>query len=211
MLDAIRASGAPVVACEAIKKDADKLSFVAAEFKTAGRRADAGAVKALVEALGNDLRELASACAQLVADTTGTISAVTVDRYYGGRVEATGFWSPTRPSRARPARPCRCCGTHWRPAWTPCRSSRCSRSSSARSPRSPRCAAAEECRPRTWDSPLADRPCEEGPVELDPEGLAAAITAVAQADAEVKGGGRDPVFAVERAVLTIAGAHGSGR
>ena len=44
-----------------------------------------------------------------------------------------------------------------------------------------------------------------------PEGLAAAITAVAQADAEVKGGGRDPVFAVERAVLTIAGAHGSGR
>jgi DNA polymerase-3 subunit delta len=41
-----------------------------------------------------------------------------------------------------------------------------------------------------------------------PEGLAAAITAVAQADAEVKGAGRDPVFAVERAVLRIASAAG---
>lgn len=41
-----------------------------------------------------------------------------------------------------------------------------------------------------------------------PEGLATAISAVAQADAEVKGAGRDPVFAVERAVLTIARAHG---
>ena len=39
-----------------------------------------------------------------------------------------------------------------------------------------------------------------------PEALAAAITAVAQADAEVKGGSRDPVFAVERAVIRVASA-----
>src|SRR5674476_1241896 len=37
-----------------------------------------------------------------------------------------------------------------------------------------------------------------------PESLAGAIRAVAQADAEVKGASRDPVFAVERAVLRIA-------
>ncbi|HEY5553336.1 MAG TPA: DNA polymerase III subunit delta, partial [Cellulomonas sp.] len=36
--------------------------------------------------------------------------------------------------------------------------------------------------------------------------LAAAITAVAQADAEVKGASRDPEFAVERAVLRVASA-----
>ena len=36
------------------------------------------------------------------------------------------------------------------------------------------------------------------------EGLAHAIRALAEADTEVKGGGRDPVFAVERAVLTVA-------
>ena len=38
-----------------------------------------------------------------------------------------------------------------------------------------------------------------------PTALAAAIQAVAAADFEVKGGGRDPVYAVERAVLTITG------
>ena len=36
-----------------------------------------------------------------------------------------------------------------------------------------------------------------------PEGLAHSIQAVALADFEVKGGGRDPVYAVERAILTI--------
>ena len=47
--------------------------------------------------------------------------------------------------------------------------------------------------------------------ELDgwsPEGLARAITAVATADAEVKGAGRDAEFAVERAVLRVAQARG---
>ena len=41
-----------------------------------------------------------------------------------------------------------------------------------------------------------------------PDGVAAAISAVAEADAEVKGGGSDPAYAVERAVLRIAEARG---
>jgi DNA polymerase-3 subunit delta len=41
-----------------------------------------------------------------------------------------------------------------------------------------------------------------------PDGIARAIQAVAQADAEVKGQGRDPVFAVERAVLVICQSYG---
>ena len=39
------------------------------------------------------------------------------------------------------------------------------------------------------------------------DALAAAIVAVARADAEVKGEARDPVHAVERAVLTICRAR----
>ena len=46
---------------------------------------------ALVDALGSDLRELANACAQLVADTTGTVDRAVVERYHAGRVEVTGF------------------------------------------------------------------------------------------------------------------------
>ncbi len=56
MLDAIKGSGAPVVTVEAIKKDSDKVAFVNAEFRRARRRIDASGVRALVEALGNDLR-----------------------------------------------------------------------------------------------------------------------------------------------------------
>ena len=37
------------------------------------------------------MRELASACSQLVADTTGVIDEDLVTRYHGGKVEATGF------------------------------------------------------------------------------------------------------------------------
>ena len=39
-------------------------------------------------------------------------------------------------------------------------------------------------------------------------GLAAAVVALAEADAAVKGGGRDPVYAVERLVHTVAGRRG---
>jgi DNA polymerase-3 subunit delta len=38
-------------------------------------------------------------------------------------------------------------------------------------------------------------------------GLAIAVMALAEADAAVKGGGRDPVYAVERLVLTVAGSR----
>ena len=38
-------------------------------------------------------------------------------------------------------------------------------------------------------------------------GLGIAVRALAEADTAVKGGGRDPVYAVERALLTIASAR----
>jgi DNA polymerase III subunit delta len=39
-------------------------------------------------------------------------------------------------------------------------------------------------------------------------GLATAITAVARADADVKGAAGDASYALERMVLTVTGAHG---
>jgi DNA polymerase-3 subunit delta len=50
------------------------------------------AVRALVDAFSTDLAELASACSQLITDVgSAGITAATVERYYGGRVEATTF------------------------------------------------------------------------------------------------------------------------
>jgi DNA polymerase-3 subunit delta len=45
----------------------------------------------------------------------------------------------------------------------------------------------------------------------DGPSLGRAIQAVAAADVEVKGGGRDPVYAVERAILAISDARASVR
>ncbi len=100
LLDAARKAGASVHDCAKITSDADKTTFVQSEFRTARRSISPDAVAALVEALGQDVRELANACAQLMADTTvpdgrpqdaPAVDVTIVDRYYGGRVEATGF------------------------------------------------------------------------------------------------------------------------
>jgi DNA polymerase-3 subunit delta len=91
LLEALRAAGASEVACPEIKWDGDKAAFVQGEFQRAERLIEHDAVQALVEATGQDLRELAAAAAQIVADTVGRVNKAMVDRYYGGRSQVTGF------------------------------------------------------------------------------------------------------------------------
>ncbi len=205
MLDTITKSGAPVMVCEPVTKDGEKASFVAGEFKAARRRADAEAVRALVEALGSDLRELASACSQLIADTTGTITAATVDKYYGGRVEATGF----RVADAAVAGDAGGAVALLRHALdtgldpvpiVAALALRLRNLAKVASMRGGGGFAARDLGMAPWQVDRARKDLRS----WTPEGLAAAISAVAQADADVKGESRDPVFAVERAVLTIA-------
>jgi len=210
LLDAIKAGGHPVVACDAVKKDADKTAFVTDELRRAGRRADAGGVRALVEAVGSDLRELASAVAQLVADTKGTIGAQVVEQYYGGRIEATGFRVADAAVEGKVGeaiallRHALATGVDPVPL-----------------------VAALAVKLRTLakvaamlgrgglsagDLGLAPWQVERAQRDLKrwtPETLAFAIDSVAQADAEVKGLSRDPQFAVERAVLRVATAAAS--
>lgn len=84
-------AGAAVTECPRVTRPSERAEFVRAEFRGAGRQADEGAVRALLDAVGGDLRELASAVSQLASDTEGKITAPTVARYYRGRAEATGF------------------------------------------------------------------------------------------------------------------------
>jgi DNA polymerase III subunit delta len=91
LLASLAAAGARRVDCPVIKRFSERMDFLRAEFGRAGRKADDGGLRALLDAVGNDLRELAAACSQLAADTTGVIGQETVARYYRGRAEATGF------------------------------------------------------------------------------------------------------------------------
>src|SRR4029079_9006610 len=91
VLDTLKRGQARVLDAPAIKSDRDKTDFAMHEFRRAGRKATPEAVRAPIEAVGKDLRELAAACQQLVSDTTGVIDEEQVTRYQGGKVEATGF------------------------------------------------------------------------------------------------------------------------
>lgn len=93
LLDAIRGgAGAGIeVVCAELKRDSDKLDFAAAEFAAERRRISPGALRALVQAFSDDLAELASACQQLLADAAAEITETTVEKYYSGRIETNAF------------------------------------------------------------------------------------------------------------------------
>lgn len=96
LLDAVRgapgqALGAIEIVCAEVKKDADRLSFAQSEFRRLGAQAGPSAVRALVAAYGSGLGELAGAIEQLVSDKGARISDEDVERATEGRVEAGAF------------------------------------------------------------------------------------------------------------------------
>ncbi len=91
LLADIVSAGARRVDCPSVKRFGERMDFLRGEFRQAGRKADDGGLRALLDAVGTDLRDLAAACSQLSADTTGVINQAAVARYYQGRAEATGF------------------------------------------------------------------------------------------------------------------------
>jgi DNA polymerase III subunit delta len=90
LADAMGAGGV-VLTCMKITKPGERLDFVRAEIRRARGTTTPAAVAALVDAVGSDLRELAMASAQLVADTGGTVDEAAVRRYHRGRADVSGF------------------------------------------------------------------------------------------------------------------------
>jgi DNA polymerase-3 subunit delta len=94
LLDKIKKLKPDIVTCEPMKKASDKEEFVRQEFSRHGRKISSGAVTALVDATGSDMRELAAACSQISFDTNAgkaVIDEGDIAKYYQGRIEATGF------------------------------------------------------------------------------------------------------------------------
>ncbi|WP_078856482.1 DNA polymerase III subunit delta [Streptomyces sp. NBRC 109706] len=210
LLDAARKAGAAEVACPKMTKPADRLGFVRGEFRALGRSATPAACQALVDAIGGDLRELASACAQLSSDIEGTIDDEVVARYYTGRAEASSFTVADRAVEGRTADALE--ALRWALA-------------TGVAPVLVTSALAQGVRAigKLAGAPGGMRPADLArelgmpPWKVDrvrqqargwsADGVATALRAVADADAAVKGGGYDPGYALERAVITIAHAR----
>ena len=210
ILDALKKARAELIAAPAVKSDRDKADFVSREFAGAGRQARPDAVHALVEAVGKDLRELAAACQQLISDTSGVIDLDLVTTYHAGKVEATGFrvadatLAGNTGEALRLFRHALAVGVDPVPIVAVLASQL-------------RQLVKVEAAGRGRSSDIA-RQVGMAPWQVekswrvlggwDAEGLGRSIRAVAAADFEVKGGGvkgggRAPEYAVERASLTI--------
>ncbi|MGB9281134.1 MAG: DNA polymerase III subunit delta [Pseudonocardiaceae bacterium] len=91
LADGLRSAGAVVSECPRVTRFEERADFVRDEVHRAGGRVSAGAVTALLDAVGTDLRELAAAAVQLATDSGGSVDEAAVRRYHRGRAEVTGF------------------------------------------------------------------------------------------------------------------------
>ncbi|OBH84884.1 DNA polymerase III subunit delta [Mycobacterium sp. E2989] len=87
----LQSLGAVVHPCARITKASERIDFVRKEFRALKVKVDEDTVTAMLDAVGSDVRELAAACSQLVADTGGVVNPAAVRRYHSGKAEVKGF------------------------------------------------------------------------------------------------------------------------
>jgi DNA polymerase III subunit delta len=91
LLAAAREVGAQQVSCARLTRAEERLDFLRGEVRRAGGTISPDAAGLMLDAVGSDLRELATAAAQLVGDSGGQIDARSVAAYHRGRAEVSGF------------------------------------------------------------------------------------------------------------------------
>jgi DNA polymerase III subunit delta len=210
LLDQLRAAGVEVVDCPSLKPW-ELPQFVTAEARRLGGSIEAAAAQFLLDAVGHDLRALASGVAQLVADSEDSqVTAADVRRYFGGRAEVTSFAVADAALAGRT-------GTameHLR--WAIATGVAPVLITSAMASGLRGLGKLITAGPGLREADLA-REVGVPPWKLksmrvqargwDAGGIARALTAVATADAEVKGAADDPGFSLERAVLAVSRAR----
>jgi len=177
----------------------DLPKFVLAEGRARGARIDTDAAAALIQAVGEDLRMLAAAVEQLVSDFAGArIGEAQVAQYFGGRAEVKNFEIADAMLGGHRLQAME--GVRWA-------------IESGTSPVYLLSSVAGQL--RTLANYVGGNRREINPYQLkklpavargwSDDSLAAAIRAVARADADLKGAASDPEYTLERLVLTITG------
>ncbi|HEV2784642.1 MAG TPA: DNA polymerase III subunit delta [Actinophytocola sp.] len=212
LITAFKSAGATLTECAKITRPADREAFVRNEIRRAGGKSDANAVAALIDAVGSDLRELASAAAQLVADADGKITEEAVRRYHRGRADVTGFAVAEKAITGDVAAALESLRwamqlgvPHVLVADALADAVRTVAKVAGAGRADPSRLAAELGMP-TWKV----RKALSQSRGWHPAGLADAMQIVADVNADVKGVAADPDYALERAVLRLARAHRRG-
>ncbi|MEU8424965.1 DNA polymerase III subunit delta [Micromonospora sp. NPDC048835] len=207
--DGLRSAGATVVPAAKLKGHRDRVAFVRDEIRRAGGKCTDDAAEALLAAVGNDLRELAAACSQLIADTDGRISVDTVARYYRGRVEVTGFTVADAtmvgdvPAALEALRWALHVGVDPVPIADALADGVRTVARVASAGRGSAYQLASSLGMPAWKIERAQRQGRG----WTPEGLVRAMQVAAECNAAVKGGSDDRAYALERAVFSVAAAR----
>lgn len=208
LLDRIRGAGVDVVTVGRIKSPRDREQFVLDEVRAAGASIDREAVGDLIAAVGPDLRELSTAVLQLVADVGRQVSGQAVATYHQGRAESTGFAVADRAVEGNTAAALETLRWAFATGLDPVL---VSSSLAANLRLIAIVASAGRGSPDSLAGPLGlpawkIRRAQSWARRWRPEQLAVAVTAVADADEDLKGAADDAAYAVERAVLAVAAA-----
>jgi len=215
LLDAIKKAKPEIISCEPMKKEAEKEEFVKSLFLDAGRKATAGAIAALVGALGSDMRELQAAVSQICLDAQAgkTIDEAIVDKFHQGRIETTGFdvadatLDGNLPGALVALRSALETGTDPVMITSAIASNLRSLAKVSGVNRGARSfEVAGELGMAPWQIDKARRQL----AGWSPRSIAKAVQAIALADAQVKGASSDPIFALEKALATITQVRAAG-
>jgi DNA polymerase-3 subunit delta len=182
-------------------------SFVAAEVRSHGASIDQEAALFLVQAVGQDLRSLSAAAAQLTSDFPGeALSVEKVKRYFGGRAEAKSFavadaaFAGRREAALEELRWALDAGTA---AVLVTSAFAGSARGLARYKGAPRAMREADLAREVGVPPWKLRTIRDQSRSWSDAGIARVIRAVAQADADIKGAAGDPAYTLERLVLTV--------
>ena len=215
LLDAIKKAKPEIISCEPMKKEAEKEEFVKSLFLDSGRKATAGAIAALVGALGSDMRELQAAVSQICLDAQAgkTIDEAIVDKFHQGRIETTGFdvadatLDGNLPGALVALRSALETGTDPVMITSAIASNLRSLAKVSGVNRGVKSfEVAGELGMAPWQIDKARRQL----TGWSPRSIAKAVQAIALADAQVKGASSDPIFALEKALATITQVRAAG-
>lgn len=212
LLDRLRKAKVETVDCPSLKPW-ELPQFAVSEARLAGGRIDQPTAVVLVEALGSDVRAVAAAVRQLLADSDeATISEAAVRRYFAGRADVTSF---TVADHVMAGQRDQALGAlRWAletgvaPVLVTSAMAAALRNlgkfADARVPGMRDADVAKAVGVPPWKVKDLARQVRD----WTPRGLAESLQLVAVADAAVKGAATDPGFALERMVMGITARRG---